>query len=197
MKKWAIMIVTQPSRKRYLERLLGMLQPQADEFPEVEVKVHLYQSGAGGLGMNRLSAIKSVDAEYVSFIDDDDLVAKDYVKRILPLLDGVDNIGFIANSYYKGQPGPVAIHSLKCGCWGNDGNGQFLRDLTPFNPIKRELALQGDWSGDYSCDVIWADSMRGKVKTEHYIDDAMYLYFPRGGEKNEEKDYPGMYGDYS
>jgi hypothetical protein len=51
------------------------------------------------------------------------------------------------------------------------------RDLMYYNPIRRELAEQVRFRGQF-CDVEWADDLRalGCVKTEVFIDDELHYY---------------------
>jgi hypothetical protein len=168
-------------------RLRNVLLPQIEGNPEVEVVERIFVKGMTR-GANRVEMIKQSEAEYINFVDDDDLVAEDYVSRIFPLLDGVDYIGFQVQLYYGGPGGPKELptyHSLKYPQWSSTNEGHY-RDLSHLNPIKRELALQGSEAmskGDGNEDVIWADAMRGLgiVKTEHYVDKIMYHYYCRQG----------------
>ncbi len=188
MNKWDILILTMPSRAAYLLRLRTMLDPQVEAHPGVRVTVRISDAKMTR-GENRVELMKESDAEYINFVDDDDLVAEDYVSRIFPLLDGVDYIGFQVQLYYGGPETGIkelpTFHSLKYPQWYGDTQGWY-RDLSHLNPVKRELALQ---AADQMCkgngneDVIWADAMRGLgiVKTEHYVDKIMYHYYCRQG----------------
>jgi len=183
--KWDILILTMPSRAAFLMRLMNVLDPQLR--PGVKVVVRTSDPKMTR-GANRVEMIKQSDAEYINFLDDDDLVPEDFVSSIFPLLDGVDYIGFQVQLYYGGPGGPKELptfHSLRYPQWSSTNEGHY-RDLSHLNPIKRELAIQGAEQmakGNGNEDVMWAEAMRGLgiVKTEHYVDKIMYHYYFRQG----------------
>jgi hypothetical protein len=184
--KWNILILTMPSRLAYLMRLKSVLDPQL--CPSVEVTIRTSDPKMTR-GANRVELMKQSEAEYINFLDDDDLVPEDFVESILPLLDGVDYIGFQVQLYYGGPEQNVkelpTFHSLRYPQWSSTNEGHY-RDLSHLNPIKRELALQAADAmarGNGNEDVMWADAMRGLgiVKTEHYVDKIMYHYYCRPG----------------
>jgi hypothetical protein len=121
---------------------------------------------------------KSV-GEYVCFVDDDDLVADDYVSTILPLLDR-DYVGFKVQLYNDGVPDLPTYHSLVYEHWFQNNHG-YYRHISHLNPIRRELALLVPMEGEVGEDHRWADRLyaTGKVKTEHFIDRVMYHYYSR------------------
>jgi hypothetical protein len=178
-KKWSILILTQPSRVRFLDRLLGVLKPQIEGHHDIELVIR--SSDPDPLlpyGENCQQMREAAHGEYVNFVDDDDLVSRNYVGRILPLLDGVDYIGFKCAWTCDGRPHQPWFHSLKFPGVRGDASGVY-RDISHFNPIRRELALHARMSGGSGADGRWAEAMRalGIVKTEHVIDEVMYYYF--------------------
>lgn len=184
--KWEILILSQPSRVTYLERLLNQLMPQTmAHAKEVDWLVRTFDKSMS-LGANRQAMREASTATYQNFVDDDDLVADDYVARILPLLNEVDYVGFRLQAYENGVklPGPT-YHSLLCGGWWDktfaDGTKAWYRDISHLNPIRRELALAVPMWGGFAEDSRWANDLRalGIVRTEHYIEDVMYHYYSR------------------
>lgn len=181
--KLDILCLSMTSRAEFLERLRNNIEPQLVSGVRFTVKLH--DSGLS-LGANRQKMREESDAEYVCFVDDDDRVADDYVARILPLLDGVDYIGFRVQAYEDGKPLPgPTYHSLLCGGWFDKtygyGTKSWHRDISHLNPIRRELALAVPMYGGFAEDSRWAGDLRalGIVKTEHYIEDVMYHYLSR------------------
>jgi hypothetical protein len=175
--KWSILILTQPKRAECLKKLLAMLDLQTEPFPDVEIVVKMFDSSMQVSG-NRQQMVEDAKGEYVSFIDDDDLVATDYVSKIYSLLDGVDYIGFEVRTTIDGTPTLPAYHSLKYPQWYGDTEGNY-RDFSHLNPIRRELAVQAKFTGPFPTeDVRWAEDLRrlGIVKTEHYLPEVMYFY---------------------
>jgi glycosyltransferase involved in cell wall biosynthesis len=202
--KWDILCLTMPTRTEFLARLRKNIEPQIERRnyanPEdVRLVIKLHDPNLS-LGTNRQKMREESDAEYVSFCDDDDLVADNYVDRICILLDGVDYIGFRLQAYEDGVPLPgPTYHSLLCGGWFDktyaDGTKSWHRDISHLNPIKRDLALKVRMYGGYAEDSRWANDMRGLVKTEHYIEEVMYHYLSRTNKTDGVKVGPVSAGE--
>lgn len=191
--RWSILILHQPCRVKFLERLMNVLAPQVVKFPDVEIVVQEC-SRLEDTGKVRQRMVEDAAGEYISFVDDDDCVPSDYIERIHALLDGVDYIGFEVSVYNEGKPYPRDFHSLQYPQWYSDNSGQTYRDLSHVNPIKKSLAMQAKFTGCVNEDARWANELRDLhiVKTEHYIDKPMYFYYIRSV-KNDH-DGPGKYG---
>jgi hypothetical protein len=173
--KLEILVLTMETRKEFLARLLACLQPQLTS--EVKVTIRMCDPKYT-LGENREMLRRASVGTYIAFIDDDDLVSPDYVATILPLLDGVDIVGFECKLFIDGTPEPKRdYHTIKAGSWYNTPDA-FYRDISHLQPIRREIALASPMEGGHGEDGRWADRMRalGVVKTEHYIDKIMYFY---------------------
>jgi hypothetical protein len=184
--RWEILCLTMPTRTEFLYSLKAILEPQIHAHKgEVQFVVKLSDPEIS-LGANRQKMREESSAEYINFFDDDDCPALDYVDRILPLLDGVDYIGFRVQAYEDGKalPGPT-YHSLLCGGWFDktyaDGSKSWHRDISHINPIRRELALKVPIYGGFGEDSRWSGDLRklGIVKTEHFIEQTMYFYLSR------------------
>lgn len=176
--KWAILTPTMATRRTFLMRLADCLGPQM--VPEVRWNICELENFES-LGAKRDHLKESTDAEYISFIDDDDLVAPDYVSRILPLLDGVDYVGFRLQASEDGiDLEKPTFHSLLCGGWF-ESKYAYHRDISLLNPMRRELSIQVPTRYDFGEDSHWANEMRsmGIVKTEHFIEETMYYYLSR------------------
>ena len=118
----------------------------------------------------------SSSADYICDVDDDDWIAPDYVKSIMRALAlRPDYVGFQVNWTRAGVPHAIARHSLEYAGY-QTGSVQWTRDITHLNPIRRELALLGDWVGH--TDEEWSAQLResGQVKTQVMIDRVMYHY---------------------
>lgn len=180
---WTIMVLTMPTRKQYLRRLLDALEPQIENHPDVEIMIRMCDPMLT-LGENREIMRQQATGMYQNFCDDDDLPSCEYVKTILPLLDGVDIVGFECALYVDGELDPHRdFHTITAGSWYNTPSC-FYRDISHLSPIRRELALLAPMEGGHGEDGRWADRMRalGVLKTEHYIaDKIMYYYLYRNG----------------
>jgi hypothetical protein len=180
--KWSILILTQPSRETFLQRLMQCLTPQVKSYPDVQVVTTLFNKRYS-IGENRALMIEAAAGEYVNFVDDDDLVPDYYVSTIYPLLDGVDYIGFQGRVYQDGILQKPGYHSIQYKNWFEDEQG-YYRDFSHLNPIRRVLAIAGQM-GEHKApiceDRMWANNLRaqGIVKTEHYVNQEMYYYYYR------------------
>jgi len=171
--KWNIAILTIPERKAQLSTLLQILDHQRQDFDDIEV---ILADQPGGIGEKRQWCLDKAQGEYFNFIDDDDMVAHNYISAIYPLLDGVDYVGFRLQHFLNGIRSRPTFHSLEHTRWWEDADG-YYRNVTHLNPIKTEIARQGRFDKDYAEDLAWSEMVF--PKTQHYIDRPMYFYFDR------------------
>ena len=81
--KLSILILTLPSRRKtFLDDLLNNLEAQASSYPEVEILV-FYDNKKRTVGQKRDGVLSLAKGDYMTFIDDDDSVAEDYIKSII------------------------------------------------------------------------------------------------------------------
>jgi hypothetical protein len=181
---WDICICSIPHRHDTMTELLAVLAPQMPDFYP-HVRVICFRDNLETPYGNKIGAMLAHStADYVSCIDDDDLVAPHFIKRVWPaLLTRPDYVGFKICYTVDGQPGMPVVHSLKYHCW-DTREGMLVRDLSEKNPMRRELALLGEWAGGYGAEVKWAEQVRanGRVQTEVFIDEEMYYYRFRSGD---------------
>lgn len=183
--RWTILIPSVVTRDEELKTLIKCLEPQVDAF-EGDIRVMVYWNNFElELGKLRQKMIEDAQGEYVSFIDDDDLVSEDYCRKIYPLLDGVDYIGFRVKYTQSGILQKPVIHSLAAEGWMEDDKG-FYRQATHLNPIKRSIALKARYDrGDYYKgipeDITYSEAASKLCKTENYVDEELYYYQQRPG----------------
>ena len=176
--KWSILILTLPQRADMLKRLLKVLKPQITR--DVELRIETFDARLP-VGENRELMRRLARGEYISFIDDDDLVPGHFVERILPALDGVDYVGFNLEQRIDGAFACIECHSLRYAGVGRTDSAHRWRDISHLNPMRRELALLVPMTGWPAEDSRWADGIRslGVLKTEHYFDEVLYHYLSR------------------
>lgn len=180
MTDWTILVATLGQRQERFERLLSHLLPQVEEAAGAVNVLAYWNNGERPLAEVRQALVDEADGTFVSFVDDDDLVAETYVSAILARLretPDVDYVGFQLQCYVDGFPLKPTYHSLRYPYWYDDERG-FYRDVSHLNPVRRELALQADFRRTTPPeDVAWADQLRGQLKTEAYVPDVMYRYY--------------------
>jgi hypothetical protein len=176
---WDMLIATIPHRDASLRLLLAELDRQLRGYGRPRAGVRIYRDNLEhGYGNKTQDLINSSTAGYISCIDDDDMVAPDFVERVLAALGTwPDYVGFPVRWTVDGVPQCPVEHSLRHGGW-HDSAGMLKRDIAQFNPIRRELALLGTWEGGYQAERRWGDQVRatGRVATEVWIDEPMYYY---------------------
>jgi hypothetical protein len=178
--KLELLVLTMPSRVEFLRRLFIALEPQMAGNQNVSLRVRTCDPKYT-LGENRDMLRRSSEATYIAQLDDDDLPSTEYISTILPLLDGVDYVGFNIQCYVDGEPLPkLTRHSLRYKGWYEDETG-FYRDISHINPMRRDLALLEPMEGGHGEDQRWADRMRARdvLRTEHYVDRVLYHYYFR------------------
>lgn len=184
---WAILVPTLGERRDMFERLMAGLLPQLDPYGGRVRVIGWHNDGSPSLPKIRQRMVETAGTEYVSFIDDDDVVHPDYVRRIVAALDErPDYVGFQVQCYSDGHPIAVAYHSLEYKRWRNFP-GRFERDISHVNPIRTQLALTASFSRarvGQAEDRNWADQLRRSkvLKTQVLIPHILYhyLYCPAG-----------------
>jgi glycosyltransferase involved in cell wall biosynthesis len=172
---WDILVCSILHRTDMLEALLDELERQL--VPGVGVLVYRDNLECG-YGEKCQALLESSEADYVSFLDDDDWIEPDFIPTIAAALEeDPDYVGFRVRYTKDGHPQLPVIHSLQHHGW-TDGPDALLRDINHFNPIRRDLALRAVWAGGDGADRRWANSLReqGCVQREVFIDREMHHY---------------------
>lgn len=170
-----ILICSILHRTDMLDELLGELERQLQ--PGVGVRV-FRDNLETVYGTKCQALLNSSAADYVSFLDDDDWIAEDFIETIMDALEQEpDYVGFKVLYTEDGVPQVPVFHTLKYGGWVNNPEALY-RDIVHFNPIRRDLAIQSQWEGGDGADRRWADGLRllGCVRNEVYIDRELHHY---------------------
>jgi hypothetical protein len=191
---WSILIATLSSRQDKLRRLLDVLLPQAEKDGNVEV-VALHNFGERHIGDYRQRLLESARGEYVSFVDDDDMVEDDFVPVVMEAMAGGPDYIAFRHAYYEDGDRwllPV-ITGLELGGWYNifpslDRLGVasagcrepgVYRDVTHINPVKTSIARQalfGTWPGRPD-DLRYVETVRRIARTQAVIPRVLYHYY--------------------
>jgi glycosyltransferase involved in cell wall biosynthesis len=177
MVKFQILIPTMPGREVMLLRLVKVLEPQIARHRGAS---YFIDAGEGSIGVKRQRMIEKSTADYIAFVDDDDMVSADYLDRIMPCLASKpDCVGVTMHVTMDGKdlhPSPIFRHSLRY-----KENYQWRgQDRTPHHlcPLRRTIALQSRFP-----DLMWGEDFRfamgllQHLKTEEWAsDEPLYFY---------------------
>jgi hypothetical protein len=176
---WDLLLPTIPHRHDQMCALLAEIGRQWQ--PGLGVIVYRdNMRRAGNASYGKWQDLQEMSqAEYTSFISDDDWIAPDFVSRIMEALEGrPDYVGFAVRYTMDGNLAVPVEHSLHYDGW-HDYPGILVRDIVHYNPVRRDLALLATWGTSHlGADRDWAADLRatGKVRTEAWIRDQMYWY---------------------
>lgn len=175
---WTILIATLGQRRELLRNQLGALMPQVERAAGAVKVLAAWDNGESRLDVKRQSLVDAVDTEYLSFIDDDDLVRPYFVAAVLRALERrPDYVGFKVQTHRNGRPWRIATHRLEYDGWYRVAN-QFRRDITHANPMRTAIARTADFRGNMPEDKPWAAQLRagGLLQDQVFIDKIMYDY---------------------
>lgn len=184
---WSILVPTLGERRPLFEKLMAGLLPQLDPYAGRVRVVGWHNDGSPSLPKIRQAMVLGTETDYLSFVDDDDLVSSYYVSSIVAALETrPDYVGFQVQCYSDGRPTGVAYHSLEFRRWRNL-TGRYERDISHINPIRADLARKADFTltgRGRAEDRAWADQLRraAVLKTQVVVPRIVYhyLYRPSG-----------------
>ena len=178
---WTILVPTLGERRALFERLMAGLLPQLDPYGGRVRVVGWHNNGSPSLPKIRQTMVTSTTTDYLSFVDDDDLVSPYYVAEVVAALETrPDYVGCQVQCYSDGTPTAVAHHSLAFSRWRNL-HGRYERDISHINPIRTAHARRADFSRTRSGgaeDRAWAGQLRRArvLRSEVVIPRIMYHY---------------------
>jgi glycosyltransferase involved in cell wall biosynthesis len=176
----SILICSLPERKESLDRLLKILDCQIRNCKsEVEYLVDCTPRGIVTTGTKRNHLLEKAHGRYVAYIDDDDIVSLDYVKRILAATDGdPDCVGMVGILSRQFKPDWTFRHSITVSRWCKDKENRiYYRTPNHLNPIKKMLAdIVGFKDITISEDRDYSDRIKPLLKTETFIESPIYFY---------------------
>lgn len=181
---WTILIPTLGQREDLFMRLMGVLLPQLDQH-EGRVRVLAWRNnGKPSISEIRDALLAAAGTDYVSFVDDDDLVPEYYVAEIVrAIAERPDHVGFKIEYSTDNEHREIVDHSLRWGKWGRTFDGQLHRDVTHIDPVRTDLALRSRFfvRPGRAEDRVWVKRVRQFLHSEVYIDKIMYYYLYREG----------------
>ncbi|MEU8264472.1 hypothetical protein AB0C02_28100 [Micromonospora sp. NPDC048999] len=177
---WSILIPTISQRADLFRRLLDVLLPQLDEHGGRVRVLAWWNNGHPSLPEIRQALVRDAGTDYVSFVDDDDLVVGDFVGAIVAALASrPDHVGYQVAYHVDGELKEICDHSLRHRRWYRDRVNGLCRDVTHLDPIRRDLALRADFRQarrGHAEDRVWVAQVRRFLRTEEYIPRVLYHY---------------------
>jgi hypothetical protein len=178
---WSILVPTLGERRLLFDRLMAGLIPQVDRFGGDVRVVGWFNNGTPSLPEIRHRMVMAAETDYLSFVDDDDLVSPYFVRHVMDALETrPDYVGFQVQCYSDGLPTAVAYHSLEYRRWRNF-KGRYERDISHINPMRTAIARTADFRRTrkgFPEDRAWVDQLRrgGRLRTEVVVPRIMYHY---------------------
>ena len=182
--KWSILIATTGSRvSQFFAPLVLELDKQVGSLgvsSEVEV-LGFYDAKGMTIGEKRNVLLNSSSGEYISFIDDDDIVHPGYISQILEVMNlnpGVDLITFDMERQSVGTPNLICKHSMEVvGDGHEDSSGAWVSHPSHIMVWRSEVANKAmfplkNWREDYD----WSREVGHHVSSCVNIDRVLYWY---------------------
>ena len=170
-----ILICTIQSREKKLRRLMDILMPQIDS----SVSLVINAENDLTVGEKRNALISHASGKYVCFVDDDDLVSKDYVKKITDSIKSgcPDCIGIQGIMLTNSNCPRRFFHTIEVNNWYTNG-AEYYRTPNHLNPIKKEIVQKVGFNSfkSFGEDLEFSSSIKHLLKTEVMIDDPVYYY---------------------
>jgi glycosyltransferase involved in cell wall biosynthesis len=180
MKRLSILVPTIESRSDKLARLLSILHPQLTDAVEVLTEL---DDGQKSTGLKRNALLERASGEYVCFVDDDDIVSSDYVKRILQATASKpDCVGIHLLHFRNDALIGFSFHSVRYTCWHEEsdlatGYIRAYRCPNHLNPVRREYALKCRFpDSSFAEDRVYSLKIREYLRSEEFILEPIYCY---------------------
>ena len=178
MKELSILIPTLPARIDSYANLIKILNKQVTEnnlINRVQI-LSLCDTKEISVGQKRNILLNKSVGKYVCFIDDDDLIAPDYlIKLINAISSNADVITFCGDYVENTVVTPFSISMVHRGNFNHPNI--FYRLPNHLCPIKREIALESLFTDkNFGEDSDYAERINNHLKNEFHIQDKLYFY---------------------
>lgn len=199
----SILIPTMKPRERLFRKVLAEVERQIRETPEIRVEV-LWESDNGEmtLGHKRNVLMDRCTGKYHCFIDDDDVIAPDFLKVFVPMVRSpvdFDCASFVGAHYVRGKFNKLFHHSLEYSEW-LEFPDRYVRSVSPMNMIKTSIVRQVRYKDirnteDHEFSKRLVSS--GLLKTEFKINPNRPIYHYIDGVKEDREEWSYVWnGDY-
>jgi glycosyltransferase involved in cell wall biosynthesis len=177
--KLSILICTVPSRiNSYLPVIINELNRQIEEtgIKDIEI-IYLGDNKKRSVGHKRNDLIRIAQGEYVCFIDDDDKVSPDFVKKIIPYLScSADVICFKVECSLNGSLGKPVFYNKDFACDTNYTD-RYERLPNHLMVVAKSIVLQVMFKDiSFGEDNDYAIRLKPLLKNQILIDEVLYYY---------------------
>ena len=178
MKELSILILTLPTRIDSYARLIKSLNLQVIQnnlINRVQI-LTLCDTKEISVGEKRNILLNKSCGKYVCFIDDDDLIAPDYLIKIINAISSnADVITFCGDYVENTIRTPFSISMVHKGNYNH--TNIFYRLPNHLCPVKRQIALSCQFTDkNFGEDSDYADKINIHLKNEYHIQDKLYFY---------------------
>lgn len=174
--KLSICICTTSARQNVIRPLLKTLKHQAKKYPgQVEILINDHETD--NVGKKRNELLNRAQGNFVVAVDSDDMVAADYIKKILHAIKSdPDCIGISGWITTDGKNAMDWHISREYGSWYKLGR-KYFRTPNHISPVRREIALQVMFpETSHGEDYDFSKRILPLLKTEVKVPGKLYHY---------------------
>ena len=178
MKDLSILILTLPTRIDSYATLIKTLNQQVIQnnlMSRVQI-LSLCDTKEISVGEKRNILLNKSCGKYVCFIDDDDLIAPDYIIKIVNAIQSNSDVITFCGDYVENTlKTPFSISMVHRGNYNHPNI--FYRLPNHLCPVKREIALNCMFTDkNFGEDSDYAERINKHIKNEFHIQDKLYFY---------------------
>jgi len=180
--RFSILICTLVERKESFRKLLDVLYAQTTSDVEILFECDNREKSTGE---KRNILLERATGDYISFVDDDDLVSEDYIPKVLTALEespdccSLQGEITMTEHYTRSwnRVKRIFLHSLEYTSWYKKDN-IYYRNPNHLNAVRRDLALQVKFPYQIRGeDKSYSKRLLPLLKTEAKIEGTIYHYF--------------------
>ena len=176
-----ILVPTVPSRINYFyPKIMKQLMNQIKNYNNIEL-IAFFDNKKRTIGKKRDEMLNLAQGKYVTFIDDDDRISKDYIDEIMNAIITKDNVDCIVYNVICCVNNSDIKKLCKYGIefeYGDINNGKEWRGKPAHTMIwKTAIAKKHTYSDKQNGeDIDWVKRAYLDIKTQHRIDKVLYYY---------------------
>ncbi len=179
--KLSILIATVPSRVDFFfPRIIKQLQQQVGTRKDIEI-VGLFDNKTRSIGLKRQELMNMARGTYLTFIDDDDRLADDYISSIMKAIEhdavGSDCIVYNTICTVSGGRPKLCKYGIEFNYGdildGAEWRGKPAHTMVWRSAIAKQTAFNDMGHGE---DINWVWRAYGGIKNQYRIDRVLYYY---------------------